>query len=431
MAGLRVNIKGYKAIASANVALGELTVLAGVNASGKSTLARLFHHIVESNRNFEGQATLVSVLHEAVNPIRAFWELAKSVGLDGKVARDVVGVLFPGASAAMLDQSLRVVEGLADDEGFCRRVDGDLRIVEAFNRMAGTAVKDARGVVKELAERLSQARVRLEAYLRHEGDSRPFLVSRSPDDWQTPRLLQVWDGETLVFDSARLEAPLSEIYSPKRSIYIRQELGVPEPTYFVPQVFQREGRYVLRFGGGEYPLDESFEWQARASVIADGRFEPPPNQKAVAWGEWRYVRKDGATFRYADCAEGIKALAPLQVLESYGLLDSNTLLIIDEPEVHLHPQWIVACAKALVALVVENRVRVLVASHNPYLIQALQRFAAQQMKEGDFRFYLAEPSEGESFAFEYRNLGGQIGPIFKTFNVALDEIAYYDVSAGE
>ena len=118
-------------------------------------------------------------------------------------------------------------------------------------------------------------------------------------------------------------------------------------------------------------------------------------------------------------------MAALQLLDTLGLLDSSSLLIIDEPEVHLHPQWIVDCARALVNLVKTRRVRVLVTSHSPYLIQALHHFAGRELEKEHVCFYLAEPAEGRPFLYTYRNLGNRIGPIFKSFNVALDRIAFY------
>lgn len=430
MGGLRVHLEGYRAIAKADIALAELTVLAGVNASGKSTLARLFHHVVEVNRNFETHAALAAIVSETFPAIRAFWELADSIGIAKKVIAPITNVLFHRCSGADIKRLQESMEALASDEAFLRRVDGDGRIVEAFNRAAKTEVRNAEGIVSLLQEKLVAAQNSLETYLRREGDSCPFWVSGAPDDWCSPQNLQVWDGGTPIFDNKDLGAPVPEIYSPKRSIYIRHELGAASSVY--EQGIRMDGEVrVLEFGGASYPLKEHFGWMPTEVAFMDGHFEAPPNRDSVGWGEWRYVRKDGATFRYADCAEGIKALAPLQVLDSYGLLDSNTLLILDEPEVHLHPQWIVRCAKSLVNLVAERRVRVLVASHSPYLIQALQRFASQALGEGQFRFYLAEEAEGVPFGYTYRDLGEKIGPIFKTFNVALDQIASYDASGEE
>lgn len=430
MGGLRVHLEGYRAIAKADIALAELTVLAGVNASGKSTLARLFHHVVEVNRNFEVHATMAAIVGETFPAVRAFLELTDSIGIDKKVVEPITHALFYGRSNADIKRAQEAVEALASNEDFLSRVNGDRRIVEAFNRTAKTEVRNAVEIVSLLTDKLTAAQSRLAKYLCREVDSLPFWVRVSPDNWRKPQSLQVWDGDTPIFDNKDLDAPVPEIYSPKRSIYIRHELGAASSVY--EQGIRMDGEVrVLEFGGARYPLKENLGWMPTDVAFMDGHFEAPPNKDSVGWGEWRYVRKDGATFRYSDCAEGIKALAPLQVLDSYGLLDSNTLLILDEPEVHLHPQWIVECAEALVNLVAKRQVRVLVASHSPYLIQALQRFASQALGEGQFRFYLAEEAEGVPFGYTYRDLGEKIGPIFKTFNVALDRIASYEVSGEE
>lgn len=430
MGGLRVHLEGYRAIAKADIALAELTVLAGVNASGKSTLARLFHHVVEVNRNFEVHATMAAIVGETFPAVRAFLELTDSIGIDKKVVEPITHALFYGRSNADIKRAQEAVEALASNEDFLSRVNGDRRIVEAFNRTAKTEVRNAVEIVSLLTDKLTAAQSRLAKYLCREVDSLPFWVRVSPDNWRKPQSLQVWDGDTPIFDNKDLDAPVPEIYSPKRSIYIRHELGAASSVY--EQGIRMDGEVrVLEFGGASYPLKEQLEWMPTEISFMDGHFEAPPNRDSVGWGEWCYVRKDGATFQYPDCAEGIKALASLQVLDSYGLLDSNTLLILDEPEVHLHPQWIVKCAETLVNLVAERRVRVLVASHSPYLIQALQRFAAQALGEGQFRFYLAEEAEGVPFGYTYRDLGEKIGPIFKTFNVALDRIASYEVSGEE
>ena len=430
MGGLRVHLEGYRAIAKADIALAELTVLAGVNASGKSTLARLFHHVVEVNRNFEVHATMAAIVGETFPAVRAFLELTDSIGIDKKVVEPITHALFYGRSNADIKRAQEAVEALASNEDFLSRVNGDRRIVEAFNRTAKTEVRNAVEIVSLLTDKLTAAQSRLAKYLCREVDSLPFWVRVSPDNWRKPQSLQVWDGDTPIFDNKDLDAPVPEIYSPKRSIYIRHELGAASSVY--EQGIRMDGEVrVLEFGGASYPLKEQLEWMPTEISFMDGHFEAPPNKDSVGWGEWCYVRKDGATFQYPDCAEGIKALAPLQVLDSYGLLDSNTLLILDEPEVHLHPQWIVRCAKSLVNLVAERRVRVLVASHSPYLIQALQRFVAQALGKGQFRFYLAEEVKDVPFGYTYRDLGEKIGPIFKTFNVALDQIASYDASGEE
>ena len=141
--------------------------------------------------------------------------------------------------------------------------------------------------------------------------------------------------------------------------------------------------------------------------------------------KWEYARKDGRTFDLSECATGIKALSILNVLYTRGLLDSKTLLIIDEPEVHLHPQWIGEYARILVLIAKRLKVRMLLTSHSPDMISALRTVSKAEEVCG-VRFYLADaerPEDPDSYV--YRNLGMDVGPIFKAFNKVMDWMDTY------
>jgi len=97
--------------------------------------------------------------------------------------------------------------------------------------------------------------------------------------------------------------------------------------------------------------------------------------------------KDGIKYELVDIATGIKTFGILQVLLNNNRLNSYSLLILDEPEVHLHPKWQLEMAKVIVELV-KNGVKVLVNSHSPYMIEALQRYS--ELAEVNSDFYLAE-----------------------------------------
>ena len=100
-----------------------------------------------------------------------------------------------------------------------------------------------------------------------------------------------------------------------------------------------------------------------------------------------YFYKDTQQIELENTAMGIKQFGILQVLSKNGYLNSNTLLILDEPEVHLHPKWQLEMAKIIVELV-KNGVKIVVNSHSPYMIEALERYAEKAKVTADF--YLAE-----------------------------------------
>lgn len=55
-------------------------------------------------------------------------------------------------------------------------------------------------------------------------------------------------------------------------------------------------------------------------------------------------------YNLLDVATGVKSFAILQLLIKNGSLSDKTLLIMDEPESHLHPQWTVKYARLIVLL---------------------------------------------------------------------------------
>jgi len=100
-----------------------------------------------------------------------------------------------------------------------------------------------------------------------------------------------------------------------------------------------------------------------------------------------FFYKDGEDIEMVNTATGIKSFGILQILSNNNHLNSNTVLVLDEPEVHLHPKWQLEMAKVIVELV-KNGVKILVNSHSPYMIEALQRYS--ELAEVNSDFYLAE-----------------------------------------
>jgi len=87
-------------------------------------------------------------------------------------------------------------------------------------------------------------------------------------------------------------------------------------------------------------------------------------------------------------ATGIKSFWLLDLLDKSNSINSENLLILDEPEVHLHPEWQVKYAEFIVELIKERDLSVLITSHSPYMIEALSKISKE--KEAKASFYLSE-----------------------------------------
>jgi len=101
-------------------------------------------------------------------------------------------------------------------------------------------------------------------------------------------------------------------------------------------------------------------------------------------------------------------------------LDKNILLVIDEPEIHLHPKWQVKYAYIIVKMV-KYGVPIIISSHSPYMIQALKYFAIEEGIIDVTRFYLAEKENNNIII---KNVDEEINKIFRTLAQPLREIVW-------
>ncbi len=97
--------------------------------------------------------------------------------------------------------------------------------------------------------------------------------------------------------------------------------------------------------------------------------------------------KENKKIPIVNTATGIKQFGIIQKLIENNYIHNKSILILDEPEVHLHPKWQLKMAELIVELV-KNGVKVVVNSHSPYMIEALQRYSDKENVNSNF--YLAE-----------------------------------------
>lgn len=84
---------------------------------------------------------------------------------------------------------------------------------------------------------------------------------------------------------------------------------------------------------------------------------------------------NGKNIKIENLASGLKVFIVLRLLYENGYISRESLLIIDEPETHLHPKWQLDCAELLTLFVKELEANILLISHSPYFIEAIEVFS--------------------------------------------------------
>lgn len=106
---------------------------------------------------------------------------------------------------------------------------------------------------------------------------------------------------------------------------------------------------------------------------------------------------------FSNMPAGLKIFTVLQqLIENYSLKKGD-VLIVDEPEVNLHPNWQVVLAEILVRVYKELGIYILVNSHSPYFIRAIEVKAAEYDCALQGRYYYMEPAENAYVSTDVSN----------------------------
>lgn len=120
----------------------------------------------------------------------------------------------------------------------------------------------------------------------------------------------------------------------------------------------------------------------KINLIVPGEFQKT--------NEGNFYIDDNAMLNVQNLATGSKLFFIVKMLLINGSLKDGTVLILDEPESHLHPEWINKFAEILVLLIKELRIYVLLTTHSPNLLLALDYYSNEYGVSEMSHFYLAQ-----------------------------------------
>ena len=101
-------------------------------------------------------------------------------------------------------------------------------------------------------------------------------------------------------------------------------------------------------------------------------------------------RIDNHQLDVRNMSTGLKTFAILKSLLTSGYIKANGTIILDEPEIHLHPEWQLLFAELIVLLHKEFDLHILLNTHSPYFLNAIEVYAAKYRVSDKCKYYLTE-----------------------------------------
>jgi len=127
----------------------------------------------------------------------------------------------------------------------------------------------------------------------------------------------------------------------------------------------------------------------------------------------------GHRFDLINVSSGIKTFAILKKLLLNAKLKRNGMLILDEPEIHLHPEWQLTFAEILVLLKKQFNLKIIINTHSFYFLAAIEDYSKIHEIDQSCNYYLVERKENHSSVSDHTNT---LNEIYLRFSEPMDEL---------
>lgn len=449
------NIGNFGMVKQATIEIGSLSVIAGKNNCGKSSIGKLIFSLIIAISRYD--ETLREGKEERIKEgIRAISGSTRKFGYLHNIPRNELELLFEKLDLRNLSYDIREhgMETIGSRRQTINNIQNTtpqiLKFAEAIDKQL-QALEDIFVDEESLEELLNRtlskvfysefwAEVEKNDYLNTDST---FSIKNKQDEEHII---------TITINKGKFEIECGEhinsIEELRAAIPFRDAclvespfvLNVQDSIFVSNTVFESSSNTIQSFVRAVVPLhmiDLIRKLRARKYPQLEAHSERDSlNFRGIIDGEIKYddrerdfiyITNTNQQHRVLNTASGIKAFGILQVLTDLDILSYDTLLILDEPEVHLHPEWQVKYAEILCKIIKQFATPVLVTTHSPYMFEALELYSKQEKISP--KLYCAKKIDKD--IVEFQDVEGDTSVIYKDLLQPLEDLDMLRYRLGE
>lgn len=398
---MRLQINNFAKIGQSDIILDGITIITGENNTGKSTVGKILFSLFNALCDIEDK-----VRKERLAEIRntTFTILQNNIsGLD--ISRNTLTRNSLRLSRQIRQQIKETFEENSEitKQDILEMVEDELNVWDDLR--AGMTHYEWDGLVEQLTQNISEILELSEKDIIREvitgyfgnvfHDQISSLVNK--DNAATLLRLEIKGrNNTVVFEENRCKEFESEIDLTNKAIYIDNPFIIDElASSSSMNPMNKLLKELLADTEDTEAMDgiiETLRAKEKLSDIYDALAR-------VVDGNIERNKVDDEFYLKSDCFEeslsfhnlsaGMKSFVVLKMLVEKGCIKEKDVIILDEPEIHLHPQWQVAYAELIVLLQKHFDLNIVVTTHSPYFVDAINLFSCKYDIDKKVNYYLS------------------------------------------
>lgn len=395
---MKLHIENIAKIETADIEINGITVIAGENSTGKSTVSKVLYCLYETFYELgnkiirEKRNLLINILNRNLR-VKATTAIEDEAELYNRISiidlRKITDMIMNISKDSSLDDYLKKINEYLDEKGYSLE-NHDILIerIRRINEMPESQINSA----------LMNRCMNLEF-------NSQFLPLYSGNDNQESVIdLMIQDAHiTMNYNK------IDKTFDIEKYIPIKYEVIYLDNPYLI----DRLDKHRIYRGKGNNRIVESHEDKMINILIRDNeglqssifdeildneifkKFEDKLqellNGDFVNFdGELRF-QENGVDepIRVSNLSIGSKNLAIILKLIKNGYIKDRGIIILDEPEIHLHPKWQLYFAEILIMMQKEFNLHILINTHSPYFINALEAYSSVYKTANKCKYYLS------------------------------------------
>lgn len=424
---MKLNISNFAKIDNADIIIDGITVIAGENNTGKSTIGKIlfsiFNSLYDINEQIQGQR-----ISEINANNRKIIQNHINVQMDFKTYRQYTLYVE------------RYVNNIIFNNETFNKDEIAAELNEQFKEKNNSIFDDYDIMLEEIADNIIRVMNISNDVIRKEIISRYFnsVFNRQINSLSSDRDINLADIDLqikdkhnkLSFSNNECNDFLGEINILHKAVYIDNPFIIDELSKYQDLNIINETLKALLLNkkndifdgviGAVMAKEKINDIMILLRKVVDGDIT---NDQMT--GEF-YLQLNGYNEPVAllNLSTGMKSFVILKMLLEKGSLSEKDVVILDEPEIHLHPQWQIAYAELLVLLQKQFDLSVVVTTHSPYFVDAINLFSCKYATDSSVNYYI---SSVDNNRVNMKNVTDNIEEIYKKMVSpieALDTLRY-------